>query len=284
MKKLITLAAAAVAFVGAVGIAGPLEDPKTCTEAEFRAAVAECLADTNLTSGTVWPALNRYRLTQAWHRFPAARAELDTTLAERGLAPLGWWWAVRTWPKCAAAAAVPSGAATLYPKTLAIANRLGVDVTPYGIFSGGGTLDDLADWLSEAVAFPAERTWSETVVLTDFRKCTQKLALRAVKRYIRSQGKSFVTKDGVNPCESYMTGLTEALNAPRFAGLDAWLKSIGLKGVDLSKMPSEEEVAKLKEDVLFGDRDMGNWAKAILGVCLGVDGYNEFVKEYNGDK
>ena len=49
-------------------------------------------------------------------------------------------------------------------------------------------------------------------------------------------------------------------------------------------MPSEADVAKLREDVLMGDRDMGNYAKSVLGVCLGVDGYNEFVREYNGDK
>jgi hypothetical protein len=80
-----------------------------------------------------------------------------------------------------------------------------------------------------------------------------------------------------------MTDLTAALNAPRFAGLDMWLRSVGCKGVDLSKMPSEEDVAKLREDILYGRKDMTPFNKSILYVCLGVDGYNKFVKEYNGD-
>jgi hypothetical protein len=117
----------------------------------------------------------------------------------------------------------------------------------------------------------------------DFKRRLQKMALGAIKVHLRSQGKSFVTKNGVNPCEKYMTGLTEALNAPRFAGLDAWFKSMGLKGVDLSKMPSEEAVAKLKDDIFYGRKDMDGRAKAILEVCLGVEGYNKFVKEYNGN-
>jgi hypothetical protein len=281
MKKLITLAAAAVAFAGAVVAAGPIEDPKTCTEAEFRAAVAEALAPSNLTRAAFWQRVTEYKLFPTWLRFPEARAELDALMAERNFAPHDWWRFVDSWPKCAAAVAVPSGAAALYPKTLAIANRLGRDVNP-SEFGAYGTLTDMADWLSEAVAFPVAR--HEHINLSAFREWTQKAALKAVKRHLRSQGKSFVTKNGVNPCGEYMVGLTEALNAPRFAGLDAWLKSIGLKGVDLSKMPSEEEVAKLKEAILFGDRDMDNRAKAILNACLGVDGYNEFVKEYNGDK
>lgn len=282
MHKLSALAAAAVALVEVVGIAGPLKDPATCTEAEFRIAVAEAL-NTNLTAGTAWQRLTEYRLDKAWGRFPEARAALDATLAERGLAQLGWWPCVHTWPKCAAAVAAPSGAAALYPKTLAIARRLDANATPACFVAGGCTMDDLMDWLSEAVAFPPARTFwpSEWAA---FRISVQKLALMAVKRHLRSLGKSFVTKDGVNPCEPYMTSLTEALNAPRFAGLDAWLKGVGLKGVDLSKMPSEADVAKLREDVLMGDRDMGNYAKSVLGVCLGVDGYNEFVREYNGDK
>jgi hypothetical protein len=222
----------------------------------------------------------KYKLNHAWSRFPEARAELDATLAERGLAPHGWWYAVRTWPKCSAAVAVPSGAAALYPKTLAIANRLGRDALSRDL-GDYGTLTDATDWLSEAVAFPVAR--SIPVDMSVFRKWAQKAALKAVKRHLRSQGKSFVTKDGVNPCGEYMVGLTEALNAPRFAGLDEWLKSIGHKGVDLSQMPSEEEVAKLKEALLFGDRDMDARTKAILDVCLGVEGYNAFVREYNGE-
>jgi hypothetical protein len=275
------VAAATIIATSIALVAAPL-NPDTCTEADIRAVVAEALSQTNATTQRVYTHLRTnglFRSSRLLVRFPGVFVELDATLAERGLAPHGWWYAVRTWPKCSELARKATGADVAYPQTVAIAKRLGVDLG-LSTIATRGTLDDVAIALSEAVAFPEACSLPSFAVA---KPKIQKLALAAIKVHLRSQGKSFVTKNGVNPCESYMTGLTEALNAPRFAGLDAWFKSVGLSGVDLSRLPSEEDVSKLKDDIFYGRKDMDGRAKAILEVCLGVEGYNKFVKEYNGN-
>lgn len=278
MKKML-FAYVALAFAVTAGAMEKL-DPKTCTEADVRAALADTLSvDTSLfwqrgVSNGLWSACEQLR-------FAALRAEADAALDARGWVTV-WWASVASWPKLSARARAETGADVAYAKSIEIATRVGSDISISAVLLHGGTLDDAADVLSEAVAFPRDCYMSVTS-WDSARKWMQKAAVQAVKAHIRSQGKSFVTKNGVNPVADSIAGLTAALNAPRFAGLDAWLRNIGCKGVDLSRMPSEEDVAKLREDVLFGRKDMGVRNKAILYVCLGVEGYNAFVKEYNGD-
>jgi len=278
--------AAAVAAMVAASMSAAAEplNPSECSEAELRAVIAEAFAPTNATTGSVYAhlATNGLFSSRMQSRFPAVFAELDATMAERGFLPHWWWQHPVGWPKVSSRLAKATGADVAYPASYAMCARLGCALLPSSIAIHGGTLDDYATLLSEAVAFPAKCSLPSAQI-AQFRSNIQKAALPAVRRHIRQSGRSFVSKDGVNPCEEYMTGLTAALNAPRFAGLDAWLKSIGYKGVDLSKMPSEEEVAKLKDAVFYGDQLMNDRTKAILDVCLGVEGYNSFVREYNGN-
>ena len=277
MKKLMIVANLVVAVTMTAG-AAPL-DPKTCTEQEVRAALAEVLAATNDwyacgVSNKLWAVFNL-------PRFRDVRLEADDALAARGRHRSYWWPLLASYPKLSAQARAAVGADTAYAKSIVIAGRLGCDLYATSILSNGGTLSDVAVYLSESAAFPD----GCTAYLVDgkWKTAMQKAAVKAIKKYIRSQGKSFVTKDGVNPCEAYATALTTALDAPRFAGLDAWYKSIGLAGVDLAALPSEAEVSQLRQDVLDGAKDMTGRVKVILYVCLGVDGYNQFVREYNGD-
>lgn len=276
-KTLMVLAVAAAAMT--VSAVDKL-DPKTCTEAQVHAALAESLAASNNwwrcgASNNLWIVLCK-------PNFHSIRAEADEALSEKGLTANRWWGFVSTYPKMSELARKRVGADAAYPKSIAIAKRLNTNIDICNFFIAGGSFDDVAVLLSEIVAFPETCAYN-VKALEVGKKYMQKYAVKAVKKYIRSQGKSFVTKDGVNPCETYMTGLTEALNAPRFNGLDAWYKSIGLAGVDLSALPSAADVVKLKQEVLDGEKEMTERNKAILYVCLGVDGYNAFVREYNGD-
>lgn len=276
MRKLM-MTAVAVATMGSG--AAPL-DPKTCTEAEVRAVLAEVFAASN--NWFTCAHTNRLLTALSQPRFDAIRLEADDALASAGMCCSLMFWRSGTFPKLSALAGAKTGADVAYAKSLAIARRLGCDIGIRSFLqSPDGALDNVSVFLSEAVAFPAGCTVS--LANDKWKKEMQNVAIKAVKKYIRSQGKSFVTKNGVNPCEAYMTALTAALNAPRLAGLDAWYKSIGLAGVDLSALPAEAEVAQLKKDVLDGTKDMNERNKGILYVCLGVDGYNKFVREYNGD-
>ncbi len=286
MKK-ITVISALAATVMAMGVysaevphLGPYSYTDI-TEAQAREVLALMVAQPDARScwAVADASVTNFKFAALLRRsdMAAFRRDADEALAAKGYG--NYWILATTMPKCSELVRKAVGADVAYPQTVAIAKRLGVDLELYRI-AQRGTLDDFMLVLSEAVAFPARCTFPSFAAA---KHAVQKTAILVVKRHIRSQGKSFVTKNGVNPCEAYMTGLTKALNAPRFAGLDAWLKSIGLKGVDLSKMPSEEEVAKLKEDILFGSKDMDTRNKAILETCLGVEGYNAFVREYNGE-
>lgn len=277
MKKLMILAAvAATAFAAA---AEPL-DPKTATEAEVRAVIAEMLSQPDKGSAFRAAGTNNLWKTLDGDRFASLRAEADDALAAKGFGI--FWNRVSSWPKSSELARAANGANAAYARTVAAAKRLGADMCAWKFRTSGCTLDDLVAMMEEYVAVPQKCS----VNIVDFdvlKRNIQALALRSVKKYMRSQGKSFITKDGVNPCEAYMTSLTAALNAPRFAGLDAWLKGIGMRGIDLSAMPSAAEIAQLKSDVLDGAVDMDDRIKTMLYICLGVEGYNAFVKEYNGD-
>jgi hypothetical protein len=111
----------------------------------------------------------------------------------------------------------------------------------------------------------------------------QRAGLKVVKKHLRSQGLSFATVNGVNPCEGPMTELNAALDAPRFAGLNEWLVKMGQEPtLDTSRWPTSEEVADMRGKVLNADVEMTPRRALILRLCLGVEGYNAFVAEYNG--
>ena len=277
MKKLMMAAVAAVAMTAG---AAPL-NPKTCTEQEIRAVLSMVQSCENTDDATRVAASNKVMNALSQNRFSSLRAEADDILGAKGVCAL--WTDCATWPKVSANDRIRNGADKAYAKSIVIAQHLGANLTGSSILHKGGTIDDVSVWLSEAVAFPENCTVG-LHTFGDAISWIQRSAVIRIKTYLRSQGKSFVTKNGINPCEKYIIALNTALNAPRFAGLDAWLKSVGCKGVDLSKLPSEEEVAKLKEDILYGRREMTSRNESILYICLGIEGYNAFVKEYNGEQ
>jgi hypothetical protein len=280
MKKMMFICVALAVAVTAAAV--EKLNPKTCTEQEIRAVMAEVLS---APEGQNWRYGESNGLWQVLHApgHDALRLEMDSAIVDSPISGFGYWFAVREWPRVSARAREKYGVAVAYAASVAACGRLPANLSFADILRNGGTLDDCLVFLADMVTFPNDTAFFRVPEFETGKKVIQKYAVMAVKAYIRSQGKSFVVKNGVNPCEAYMTGLTEALNAPRFAGLDAWLKSIGHKGIDLSRMPSEENVVKLKEDILYGRKDMTAYHMAILYICLGVDGYNKFVSEYNGD-
>lgn len=281
MHKLIIMAAA-IAAGAWTAVSAPL-NPSTCTADEVRAVIADSLA-----TNYIWGAFERLNkggvfAPKVRERYPDVWAELDAALAQKKFIPAQAWREPVTWPVCSTADQARCGADVAYAATYDIARRHGCNLPSIARFEcGDWTLDEIAVWLSDAVAFP-EKCALGPKEITWAKKWMQTTAVRVIRLHIRAQGKSFVTKNGVNPCESYMTSLTTALDAPRFAGLDEWLKGVGCKGIDLSRMPTEEYVETLKTDILNGDKRMDDYNRGILLVCLGVDGYNAFVREYNGE-
>jgi hypothetical protein len=103
-----------------------------------------------------------------------------------------------------------------------------------------------------------------------------------IKRQLRQEGKSFITKGGVNPVQQAVDDLTVAFNAPKCAGVKAWFARWvpDYQWADSACM-SDAEIAELKEKVMYGDVEFSPLNQKILRFHLGVDEYNKFVKEFN---
>lgn len=109
-------------------------------------------------------------------------------------------------------------------------------------------------------------------------------APRAIKRALRSTGQTFVVgKGGKNPVQDALDELSTALNAPKFEGLKEWVAKYfpDYKWVDTPWM-TDEAIKELKDAIYYGEKDFNGFNRSLLETALGVDAFNEFVKEYNG--
>lgn len=303
-KMMKTLAVAAVA----VGIAGAASadasEHKPFADAKALAAKALKVAETNWPAalGDVRKAKGDLQSLFANDRtvdkaaVKAFCAEFDAALAAFGDTSLGSWRHVfledELFPKLDKmnfdkGFRTAGDRESVIPTTVALARKHKCMIAAHAI-SRYATADECVDLLNEGLALDnggVRPDWNYGVVKT-YAGALQRQVQRKARAYLRKQGKSFVSKDGANPCEAVMTELVAALNAPYLKGVNEWLEKVGAtdRRIDVSKLPTEAEVAQLKEDILNGDKDMNRDYEFILKVCLGVEGYNSFVKEYNGDK
>ena len=276
MKK--TMILAAVAATTFAACAAPL-NPKA-TEADVRAVYAQACAIADAEASYRYANTNGLLQVALRKDLAALRAEIDNHYADLGQG--GQWWHCAAYPRMSAIDRAARGLDAAFPKSLALAKRYGSDLYPIAFVDAGCSMDEAVECFGEAVAGCGLAGVGVKYIETN-KRAVQKAATKQIRRWLRSQGKSFVSKNGVNPCEEHLSALTAALNAPRLAGLNKWLKDFGCAEIDLSKLPDAAAVNALKESVLYGDRKMDAAASATLYVCLGVDGYNAFVKEYNGD-
>ena len=111
-------------------------------------------------------------------------------------------------------------------------------------------------------------------------------AVKPIKRSLRKKGISFVVQDGeANPVQEAIDALTAAFNAPKFAGLKEWVAELfpEYQWVDIDHffMP-DEKMAKLCDDIYYGEEDLTSRNSALILSHLGLDGYNAFIERYNG--
>ena len=110
-------------------------------------------------------------------------------------------------------------------------------------------------------------------------------AIVPTRRAIRANGGSFVGKEGAKLVKERLDALATELNAPRFGKAGDVLAEIGM-GVEWefiqSRILADAERDGLKTRLLGGEIPFTQELQNKLCIALGVDGYNEFVKEYNG--
>ena len=287
IRKTLIFAVAAVASAAhAIETNGLVRlSPATSTEAEYRAVFQAALTAKGQSEFNAFA--SRFGLwTISSSKLPNMAAlveEFDGELERRGFG--SGPFCIKTWPKSSVKTRIDSGYGRSFPKLFALAEKYGCDAYPLQLRNRGATFEDFVEILDERIAYGAETGQWRFIDMYGLFENMRFTATKVVKRWLRRHGKSFVTKDGVNPCAEYIDALTASLNAPRLEGFAKWLSDMDVgKSVDLSKLPPQSEIEALKEKILDGDKEIDFDSKAIMTICLGVDGYNAFVKEFNGDK
>lgn len=112
-------------------------------------------------------------------------------------------------------------------------------------------------------------------------------ATKPIKRKLRERGISFVVKEGeANPVQEAIDALTAAFNAPKLAGVKEWVAEWfpEYHWIDIDNLfMSDEEMAKLCDDIYYGEKDLTDGNSVLILSHLGLDGYNAFIERYNGD-
>ena len=110
-------------------------------------------------------------------------------------------------------------------------------------------------------------------------------AVVPARRYIRASGSSFVGKDGAKRVKDILDALAAELNAPRFGKAGDILARLGFEvewEFIQSRILTDDEIAKIRTKLLDGEIAFSGSLQNKLCIALGVEGYNAFVKEYNG--
>lgn len=281
MKKLMmtTLAALAITAHGATEF-----NPDTATFADLKAFMDQTrLSVTNHHDALNVIAINRCK-SAATRLGPEVVTYLDEYLVEHYRADLvDGLGDYKSFPKSTAVAWSNRNVWARSPYIASYAQKYDSDVATWHLVNKGLTFEELINYLSE-ITCPFQQTpFADDGHLRNCLQSIQKEGARQVKRFLRRSGKGFVIKNGVNPCAPYMEELNAALNAPRFNGLNEWLAKVGVTNrLDTSRLPTPAQVTELTEKILDGDKEIGH-NNYVLRICLGVDGYNAFVKQYNGD-
>ena len=112
-------------------------------------------------------------------------------------------------------------------------------------------------------------------------------AVVPARRYIRANGSSFVGKDGAKRVKDILDALAAELNAPRFGKADDILARLGFEvewEFIQSRLLTDDEIAEIRTKLLDGEIAFTGTLQNKLCIALGVEGYNAFVKEYNGGR
>ena len=117
------------------------------------------------------------------------------------------------------------------------------------------------------------------------RKGVLDAAIVPARRAVRAEGGSFVGAEGAKRVKAKLDALAAELNAPRFGKAGEMLAAFGIPvewEFIQSRILADAELDGLKARLLNGEIPFTPVLQNKLCVALGVEGYNAFVREYNG--
>ena len=281
MKKLIFMVLAATT-IATFGFSRSKLNYRTSTLQDYRD-----VADAILAATSVEQVINIEKETEFFLRIPKDRlvypifTEVDDALAAKGwgITP----YPIKTFPKTSALAIAKDPTVT-NNVLFKLAYKYNENASVRGLIKQC-TAEDLIELFNLSTTSKKQGRVDISILAEIKSTFQKKYGVKLVKRMLYRQGKSFVTKDGVNPCEEMMNKLTTSLNAARLAGFNEWLADVGIKNrVNLDFLPPADKIEELKEDILMGDKEAGKLRLYTLYLGLSSQDYNAFIKRYNGDK
>ena len=138
---------------------------------------------------------------------------------------------------------------------------------------------------AHAVNFWLQEACSGSVLPNGDRTYILNAAIVPVRKAIRAEGGSFVGKEGAKRVKAKLDALAAELNAPRFGKAGEMLKAFGMEvewEFVQSRILADAELDRLKTGLMNGEIPFSTVLQNKLCVALGVEGYNAFVREYNG--
>ena len=134
--------------------------------------------------------------------------------------------------------------------------------------------------------FVLQQTCGDAIPVATARNSVLNAAIIPARRAIRAEGGSFVGKDGAKRVKEKLDALAAELNAPGFGKAGELLAKLGM-GVEWdfiqSRILDELKVSEIRTLLLDGEIPFTPTLQNKLCIALGVEGYNAFVREYNGE-
>ena len=137
--------------------------------------------------------------------------------------------------------------------------------------------DENVEWLLEQMNFVSTESW-----LASIRTRISGMVLKRARRRMREQGRSIVSKDGVNPIQAWSERISGAFNAPFLEGLQAILDELGVEAkVNTRYFLKGAQLKRIQDELYYGDREFTGHLKCRLLLSLGTEEFNRFVERYN---
>ena len=281
MKKLIFMVLAATT-IATFGFDKNKLNVQTATLQDYRDVADAILAATNIEQ-----VIKIEKETYFFRRNPKQfSAQSIFTEVDDALAAKGWGiepYSIKTFPKTSAIAIAKDKTVT-NNVLFRLAYKYDINAFPKALALKCDA-EEFVEMFNYCIN-NRQMVFGSTILLNNLKSSFQKVhGVKLVKKMLYRQGKSFVTKDGVNPCEEMMNRLTASLNAARLAGFNEWLAEVGIKNrINLDFLPPPEKIEELKEEILMGDKDAKSSSMYNLYLGLSAEDYNAFIKRFNGDK
>ena len=120
---------------------------------------------------------------------------------------------------------------------------------------------------------------------TAYKNAIKDLSAVHARLKLAAEGKSFVTRNKVNPIAVAIQPVVDALNAPGCTGLEAALGGLGVtvEAIDRSALKdvATADMAEIRSGMVIGEAASAKLGK--ICVFLGAAEYNRFVSAYNGE-